>query len=125
MRLEARGGNNRSALPLPLAGEGWGGGAASEVDVVWQAVSPTPRALSSASTSPASGRGEENPRTDRFNQKPSSASGPESSLSPASARWRPAGSASDRQRRHPGFPLGRTDKAVVLRSARTGDYRHR
>jgi len=24
-----------SALPLPLAGEGWGGGAASEVDIAW------------------------------------------------------------------------------------------
>src|SRR3981189_517225 len=40
-------------------------------------------------------------------------SGPDSFLSPASARWRPAGSASDRRRRHPGFPRGRTDKAVV------------
>src|SRR6266568_503275 len=49
MRFGASGGNNRSALPLPLAGEGWGGGAASEVDVTWQAVSPTRRALSSAS----------------------------------------------------------------------------
>src|SRR6266849_995900 len=86
MRLEASGGNNRSALPLPLAGEGWGGGAASEVDVTWQAVSPTRRALSSAIAeaplrrsylrtaaegglcSPASGRGELHPRTDRFNQ---------------------------------------------------------
>ena len=42
MRLETSGGNNRSALPLPLAGEGWGGGTASEVDVVWQAVFPHP-----------------------------------------------------------------------------------
>src|SRR6267378_6288322 len=84
MRLETSGGNNRSALPLPLAGEGRGGGAASEVDVAWQAASPTRRALSSASTSPASGRGEENPRTDRFNQKPSCASDHERRGRPAS-----------------------------------------
>jgi len=78
MRLEASGGNNRSELPLPLAGarraklalKARGGGAASEVDVAWQAVSPTRRALSSASTSPASGRGELDPPTERFNQKP-------------------------------------------------------
>src|ERR1700686_3803208 len=61
--------------PLPLAGEGWGGGAsarrAGRVDrfpppaALWRAI-----ALPSASTSPASGRGEVNPPTDRFNQRP-------------------------------------------------------
>src|ERR1700704_5674551 len=42
MRLEASGGNNRRALPLPLAGEGRGGGAASAVDVAWLAGAPPP-----------------------------------------------------------------------------------
>jgi hypothetical protein len=53
---------NGSALPLPLAGEGWGGGARPErrrlverippPAALWRAI-----ALPGASTSPASGRG--------------------------------------------------------------------
>src|SRR5260370_38070433 len=51
-------GSCAAAPPLPLAGEGWGGGASQISDVeIWIKISPTRRALASASTSPASGRG--------------------------------------------------------------------
>jgi len=66
--------HNRSALLLPACGGGSGWGAASEVDVVGSQFSPTAAPLSSASTSPASGRGEQNPADRRFNQKPSHSS---------------------------------------------------
>ena len=45
-----------AALPLPLAGEGWGGGASAERLVEWRDFPHPPRSTS-ASTSPASGRG--------------------------------------------------------------------
>jgi hypothetical protein len=47
---------NDGALPLPLAGEGWGGGACQEHRRVMEAF-PHPPCLR-ASTSPASGRGD-------------------------------------------------------------------
>jgi hypothetical protein len=90
MRLDRICGDDGSPLPLPLAGEGWGGGAsakrAGRVDRL-----PPPAALrgiaearlrrSSLKTaaegglcSPASGRGEANPLAGRFNQRPSRSS---------------------------------------------------
>ena len=48
---------NGAAPPLPLAGEGWGGGASTNTCANGEN-SPTRRALMSAATSPASGRGE-------------------------------------------------------------------
>jgi hypothetical protein len=52
---QSRSRRNGAALPLPLAGEGWGGGARPET--VLRGGTPTRRALPRASTSPASGRG--------------------------------------------------------------------
>jgi hypothetical protein len=87
--IRSGGGNNRSALPLPLAAarraklalKAWGGRAASAVDVAWQFPHPPrsiervdPRVKPEGRLSSASGRGELNLRTDRFNQKPACAS---------------------------------------------------
>ena len=61
-----------SALPLPLfAGEGWGGGASAKRAGRGDRLSPTRRALASASTSPASGRGKRTRCwTDSINKHP-------------------------------------------------------
>ena len=56
---EVRRASNRegTALPLPLAGQGWGGGISAR-DTLREEMSPHPLALFERATSPASGRGE-------------------------------------------------------------------
>jgi hypothetical protein len=62
-----------TALPFPLAGEGWGAGVAAIHTVRVERVSPPHRIIRCDATSPASGRGESESVDRQIQQKPSSA----------------------------------------------------